>query len=378
MARQWTGKWPGGRTRLGDDGGTVYVIEKMRDDQRYSISLDVDGPKAALAELALFERDPLLYSAASTPVAAPKAVVMSASLIADFVQAKMSSDHPISKEHAQGLLRYLKQWRAKLGNRDLRKLTVLEYNAVLEAMPSPKHAVIALRSFTKWLRQTGKLSSTEDASQDLSVPQAGYRRTRPGFRVPTMEEFERIYAAITSKPGHPFNPYQRRPAQAIRDVLAIRALTGLHDSEIASIAAGAWPVTPLEGFGPIAGVVKVFHKKGLPHPQALPKKALDAALRIQASGYIPNRKTVHAALDEAIKEAGIDLKLRPTVLRHAFITWAGTHGQLIKPQEAGIARSDIAQVVGHTSLATTMIYDGTEIPPLALLPLKLENVEDPV
>ncbi len=57
MAIEWTGSWAGGRTYVAN-GETVLVIEKMRHGQRYSTRLAASGEREALAELALFERDP--------------------------------------------------------------------------------------------------------------------------------------------------------------------------------------------------------------------------------------------------------------------------------------------------------------------------------
>jgi len=57
----WGARWQGGRT-YGEDGRTVYVVEKMRHGRRYTTPLDVGSEREALAELARFERDPEGYT----------------------------------------------------------------------------------------------------------------------------------------------------------------------------------------------------------------------------------------------------------------------------------------------------------------------------
>ena len=57
----WTGKWDGGRTYRDKAGKTIWQLERMHGGARYSRRLDAGNEKAALAELALFERDPSSY-----------------------------------------------------------------------------------------------------------------------------------------------------------------------------------------------------------------------------------------------------------------------------------------------------------------------------
>ena len=58
---RWNGKWPGGRTYVGRDGETVYWLDRAHDGTRYGFRLDAGNLKQAMAELALFERDPKGY-----------------------------------------------------------------------------------------------------------------------------------------------------------------------------------------------------------------------------------------------------------------------------------------------------------------------------
>lgn len=514
MARLWTGKWVGGRTRQGKDGKTVWVIEVMRDKVPYSISLTGQGepqgtapdglftpPPNVLAEFALFERNPVAFKAS---MVTPKEhngsgngvpSLNSATLI-EFLQFKAVGDEdhpPVSEDHVKDLTTYLKAWLKHFSGRDLRTISLTEYQAVLAKLKQRRKHIIALRSFTKWLRRQGRgLTSANDATRDLAVPQPKVNKDRASGKklAYSMEEFEILYSHIRARPRGPspakielmkeavaatkrrrwedvakeFNistktlsrwkleaeagwpkgtephcadpvhcppfevkqkavaaiqrnrwaevaaqygvsmstlttwnnwlkrqavkpPFEEelKKAQAIRDVLALRALTGLHHSEIKRLAQGAFPVESLPmAFGEIKGATKVWHKNGSAHPQALCAKALAAGRRLQAAGKVPRIKIIHGAMDRAAKAAGLlnpdgsQKKFRPGKLRSSFITWSRSKGRLIQPDEAGVPLGTVAELVGHKDTRTTSVfYDETEVPPLIVLPLNLKNEEDP-
>ena len=55
----WTGTWAGGRTYQTKDGQKRWLIRRMVDGHRLQIALDCETERQALAQLALFEQDPL-------------------------------------------------------------------------------------------------------------------------------------------------------------------------------------------------------------------------------------------------------------------------------------------------------------------------------
>lgn len=427
----YTGKWQGGRVRRGQNDEPVWVIEAMRRQVRYSISLDASSEKEALAELALFERGPvayqLAYDAARRGVArdvSADSVILDDVMLEQYEHDALHGDprHRIGKKHLQSNLHYLDGWMAALAGRDLRTLKLREYRAHLRALEPRRHHVVALRALTHWLRREGRLSTSVDESRDLEIPQGGHRRAQRPLGC-TMENFEKLYGAIRSRPyghrGHVHHSpediaaalrmqeegatvaqvlakYKVSPAsyfmwkkkaaspavapmteaQAVRDVLAMRALCGMHHTEVERVAAGAWKVRRLTGYGEIAGTVTFIHKKGLPHPQALCAKALAAAERLQARGSAPSDGYVREEMERGAQAAGL-ARMTPGELRHSFVTWSRTYGRLVTPAVAGVPREAIARIVGHTAEKTTTIYDGTEVPELIVLPLRLENEEDP-
>jgi integrase len=444
MAREWTGKWEGGRTRLGRNGETVWVIERMHQWKPYTISLEGQGepmgtdpqtgelipPASVRAELALFWKNPAAYKEAREPVKpgdviGDGTVAVTAEALDQYAVDAAQGDPKwrISEKQVNDNLRYLRAWMRALKGQDLRKLTLRDYRAHLRSMEPKRQHVVALRAFTHWLRREGRLASAQDASRDLEIPRQTPRRSQRTLGY-SMEDFAKLYASITSRPFGQMGVVHHSPevrveavamqtagasvkailekygiseatyftwkkkvrapkptkytdAQSVRDVLVLRALCGLHHSEVERIAKGDFKVKRLGEHGEIAGTLLVWHKSQVFHPQALCAQALAAAERLQAKGSAPADSYVRKLMDEAADRVGLP-RMLPGELRHSFVTWARTYGRLVRPKDAGVSLEAIARVVGHTTTKTTStFYDNTEVPELIVLPLKLENVEDP-
>src|SRR5712692_4818114 len=73
---EWAGKWFGGRVRVRRNGRRVWVIERMVNGHPYTKSLDVSNEQDALAELALFDRDPAGYQTKTAEKSRPPSVVV--------------------------------------------------------------------------------------------------------------------------------------------------------------------------------------------------------------------------------------------------------------------------------------------------------------
>ena len=389
MQAQWlegdAGRWEGGRVKLDRYGKKVYVLEAKRNGARYGITLDVQTGKEASAELALFNRAPAEYrAAASKRVYVPGYVPSEGLCITPDLLAKYQADcldessaHHITKKWCNVNLYYLAKWMKALKGADLRKVSLLEYKELARSMKPRRLHISALRAFTHWLRSEGLLESGQDASRDLEVPQAKTKREQGSVGY-TMEHVEKVYAALKT---YRHLKGSLVDAQAARDVIALRALCGMHHTEVERLAKGWFKVKPLDGQGEIAGTVIFFHKKsaktGLTHPQSLGPVALAAALRLQARGSAPSENHVKKLATEAAVAAGGE-PMNLGELRHSFVTWSKTYGRVVKPVAgAGVSLEDIAAAIGHGSIKTTRIYDDSHIPNLIVLPLKLENEEDP-
>jgi integrase len=361
---KWTGSWAGGRTYQNKEGETVYQLERSVSGVRYSIKLEVGNERAALAELALFDRDPVGYRARVQSAGAPQGIAVF--LDAETVQSFLL--HLADKERSEGYRRdartYLSQWAEVLARRDLRTVTLLELRRALSQWPSArKMRIITLKSFFSWLREEDRIKASEDPTLALKVPPAVAEK---GVRTKgyTMAQVEKLYAAVNS--------------QVVRDVLCLRAKTGMHNSEIERLASGKGELRVINDPSGIAGTARFLHKNGRVHIISLDAQGLAAAQRLQARGSAPGRNTVRESIGYASVRAG-QLPINPGELRHSFATWAKNEGTVVKATRGGVPLDVVASVLGHQSSRTTSkFYDGTEVPPLIAIPLKLYHPQDPV
>lgn len=362
----WTGKWKGGRVATGADGEHVYVLERMVARRRYAITLDVASEREALAELALFLRDPAAYETASAAKAKQEAhkaaverdkLLLDAELVGRFLKHLKGKER--SAKYVDDTKRYLATWAEHLGERDLRQLELKDLKRALDNMEGARQQrIAAIKSFFSFLRaEEGLLKTAEDATLDLKVPQSTPEKNtrKKGY---SMEHVEKIFAAVEDP--------------LVRDVILVRAKTGMHGSELRRLAKGAGVLTKLDGKTAIAGTLTVRHKNRTQHTQSLDADTFAALARIMKAGRIPDDKQINQAIDAAAKRVRVK-PIRLGELRHSFVTWAKTHGTLVKPADAGLPLEAIADVIGHKDARTTKrFYDGTEVPPLILVPLKLQ------
>lgn len=361
---KWTGTWTGGRTYESDDR-TVFVIEKMRHGRRYTTPLEVGTEKEALAELALFERDPEAYltRAQAKERRAAEAVYIGAENVGRFLEHLKALNR--TERYRKNVRTYLAAWAEPLADRDLRSVSLQELKRMLAEWSTARKArVIAIKSFFSYLREEeAVLTSGTDATLDLKVPQA-----RPSKKLEEraydMKLVERFYRAID--------------VQAIRDLLCVLAKTGLRATEVDRVARGNGEFRSLEDQGEIAGTVRLMHKSGDEHVQSLDAQALAAFQRLVRRGQAPVDSYVRKEVAKAAKQ----LKEGPLHFgrfRHCFITWAQDVGVEVKPTSGGVPLATVAGIVGHKSAKTTkLFYTGYRVPTLIRLPLRLKHPDDPV
>ncbi|HVG57719.1 MAG TPA: site-specific integrase [Hyalangium sp.] len=375
--REWNGRWPGGRTFLDRHGKTRWQLERMHNGVRYSRRLDARNESEALAELALFERDPDAYltKAEAVEKAQAEAVLMDAELVARFLAHLKTEGR--TERYRRSLRTYLAQWAESLAGRDLREVTLQEFKRELAKNPTArKHRIIAIKSFFSFLREVeAVLSPAQDATLGLKVPPARPEKARrkKGY---TMQEVEAFYRAISGW-ASPKLGGLKTDVQAVRDIFVLHAKTGMHRSEIERVARGDCELKPVE-HSEIRGVVRFTHKSGRIHTQSLDAQSFMAAQRLQARGGAPADSWVRKVLRHTAKILDCE-PIKLGQMRHSFVSWALTHGVEARPAEGGVPLATVASIVGHTSANTTSrFYDVTEVKPMIRLPLRLEHPEDPV
>ncbi|MBS2028772.1 MAG: site-specific integrase [Deltaproteobacteria bacterium] len=367
---KFIGTWAGGRIRQGRRGQPSYVIERMHGGDRRPITLKVASEREALAELALFERDPAGYRGQleiqASAVRRTSAITLDEELVGKFLAHLRgeSGGEPRSDLYIINVATSLDWWDVKLQGRELRSVTLAELQEHLDGAPGRKHKIIHLKSFCSFLRARGLLLTKDDPTLELRVPQARPEKAKRK-KGHTMQEVEAVYRAVEE--------------QAIRDVLCLRAKTGMHHTEVKRLASGEGVVSELRGHANIAGTIRFPHKNGREHIVSIDGQTLAAAKRLQARGGAPAESYMAKRIERAATTARLrDFELG--ALRHSFATWARNSGEEVRPSAGGLPLATVASVMGHLDPRTTaMFYDGTQVPPMVKLPgLRLINSGDPI
>ncbi|WP_233595327.1 MULTISPECIES: site-specific integrase [Corallococcus] len=333
------------------------------------VALDVASERDALAELALWERNPDGYRTRRQAAADDAPVRIDEDVLAGLMAHLTEKGR--SLEYRRSVRNYLAAWADALGGRDLRKVQLRELRRCLtEWKTARKSRIIALKSMTAWLREEDRLKPAEDPTLELRVPPSVAEKGRRTKGYP-MALVERFYAAIKSQP--------------VRDVLCLRAKTGMHDSEISRMASGAGELREVKDPCGIWGTVSFRHKNGRVHIVSLDAQAFAAARRLVARKRSPRGSTIHECLGYAAARLGNQFPgeeiepIHPSELRHSFATWSSECGQVVKPTSGGVALEMVAAVMGHLSTRTTkLFYEGVQVPPMIIFPLRLLHPDDPV
>ena len=398
---KWLRPWAGGRVRELNDGTLRYYIQRrLGGGVRKNIALDVETETEALAELALFNRDPAGYQTRKQ-VAQVKESRSGAKLDPDTYAAFLKyafrrvekgelTDEYVKQTYAP----YLKKWGEALGGKPLRKVTLDELKAHLKKWPTARHArIVALKAFTAWLREEAdvKLHRSEDPTIDLKTPPiVPAKHAKPkGYPVALVEK---LYASL--------------PSQAARDMICLRAkANGVHNTEIQRIAEGKATLIRVSDPSGIEGVIVFDHlKKGKQHAVSVDEQTFEAALRLRARKSALSRNAMKQMLDlvvinwhgcdgiskqrinkhgERVWSAPKPCKdcspIHPGELRHSFATWAVTIGEEVNPtNQKGVDLAKVSEAMGHLGKRTTAVfYVGDRVPMMIRIPIRLVHPEDP-
>ena len=363
----WIGRWAGGPIAQRKDGRKVFYIERMVDHRRFLIALRVVD-EAAEGELALFNRDPRAYVKRRNNDRERSGAVLTVDTVGDFLDHLKEKGR--SLKYRNGVHYYLGEWMDWFAGRPVPEVTAAQLAKALAKWGNARrNRTIVLKSFATWLRtEQHLLSRGEDPTLDILVPQAVPEKT------------------IRDK-GHSLNHveiiYRFVEEQDVRDVICLRAHTGMHESEASRIATRNARFEPVENGGEIAGVLVFPHKSGNHHRQSVSAQPFAAALRLAATGRpIENKRQqreIARACEHLREILGHDFScIMPGEFRHSFTTWAGTFGREIKLHDSGVPRARVAEAIGHESSRTTnRFYDGTRVPAMIAVPLRLFHPDDP-
>lgn len=249
---------------------------------------------------------------------------------------------------------------------EVRARDVVEFVVVLSRRYRPRTVELAassLRSFFRYLRAVGLC---EDRL-DNAVPMVPHRRTGL-VRHLDRERFEQLIASLD-----PSSPRGLRD----RAIILCMARLGLRANEVVQLSlddvdwrnavvrirarkTGHGALLPLSA--EVGAALAGYLQHGRPDTRA---RQLFVLHRLRAGAPISS-SIVGRAVDNALRRAGIDAPMRgANLLRHSLATDLLGHG-------AGLR--EIADLFGHSSLATTRIYASVDVAALREMALPWPQV----
>lgn len=356
------GPWKGGYVSLGPRRKKTYVIERRISGQRFHVSTGRSDEHSALKELDRFFTDPTGYTPLGSmgPALRPDGDMIDEHLL---WHEKVRRNSPL---YVAEVGRYLADWVEQLGAADWRRLSLTrDLKPALDRLKNARpHRIAALKIFMRWLRtEKGLLTSAQDSTLDLEVPQANPEKLERQKAVPRAV----VQAVLSNMSGRP------------RDYLLALALTGWHTRELDRLVRSELAELKLldqatrERTGALA-VARFMHKKKriVAHPVRT-QQLLDALLRLRAEPEWWRRRT-HDAIRAAVAAVNAERlegehvgEFSPGVMRHSFSTWH---------MDAGADIADVAADLDHQSPRTTAKFYVDVAVPKAKLPALAFDVAD--
>ncbi len=144
----------------------------------YTKSLDVSNEQDALAELALFDRDPAAYETKTAEKSRPpsEVVTINGAGVGRFLEFLRTEER--TERYRRNIQHYLARWGKFYAGRDIRSVPLQEILRELgRHKRARKNRITALKSFTAYLReQEATLTSKEDPTIDLKLLLLALRR----------------------------------------------------------------------------------------------------------------------------------------------------------------------------------------------------------
>lgn len=363
MSRRRVPGWPGYVHRQ-KNGLSLFIIERKIRGRRFHVSTGAHTITAAKAQLERFEADPVGYDPRGGD---GEKLQLTDKLIEEWEAFSLGRGNGRAYTRDHG--RKLAVWLLKFGGADLRKLNLRQLREGLRGLSARKHRIIAIKSFFTWLRtEKGLITTAQDATLDLKVPQASPEKHRRRKVVP-WQNVEKVLAYLEAKatedaarlrtPNDKLEPGV--DAKRRRDCLLLLTATGWHVTELERFIRGGEVLR--QAGGDVLAVLVVRHKGGdFARTPLTHREHLDAAERLRASGEVPrNLQKEHVATCLAAKVPAFGLG----VMRHSVATWA---------VEAGAAPEQVARFLGHKDKRTTERFYVDVAVPTNVIPLRRVKV----
>jgi integrase len=377
---KWAGKWKGGRFYLDERGLPVYFIESNRKGIPHSIRLPTQDERLAESQLIAFRQEPAAFVRSLTP-AEPETPPDAVTITEERIRLYMDSIHGCARDHRAARRSDLAAW----GNYSDANGQPLDLRTA-----DKKTLRLALASFApdgKDRRRTGgfkRRAETLNAFCNWLVSEGELQHWSPLSITPSQAPAQRRAERVAYEPSEVIARWRQIPDEAIRDVLHIRAATGMHGTEIAQLQGARHMTGPLPEAHPrvgpgfirtkldreheIKGVLQIRQKTKPRHRVSVDGATLAAAVRLselkrKGKPWIPSRFDVY----NACREVGIV----PSNLRHTFTTLRGM-ARIVHYEEGGVSLDQVAEILGHRvgSKMTGSRYDKLQVPPMMKVPLQ--------
>lgn len=278
MGRKRETSWPGGRIRYAADGTPTYevrkVVQTQLGPQRHEFSTRCHTYEGATKVLERWEADHT-YRPVDTiaQVHAVERVPLTETLIAEFRQwsgkPKDEGGRANSPTWVSNQCQHLRWWQSKLGDRDLRKLTIDTIEEVIVGAKSLNQRKAVLKTFYSWMR-TARVPRLVTTAQDPTYGQLRVEQSSP--------EQWKVVKAWTKEET---TKTREHLEGEMRDAFDIQVGTGWHVSELQRfIRTGV--IEEYRGEDPdVAGVLFCeYGKNKEPLRTAVSSEVLEAAKRL--------------------------------------------------------------------------------------------------
>ena len=282
----WVDTWVGGRVWEDKAGRRTFIIRKSMRGKRWEVSTRCSTERAAIKALERFEQDPEGFQAGEDVIA--DGLALDEKLVDQFIaySRDMKGNTP---RWCDVQKRLLDSWRQELAGKSLKRLDLgRDVIPHLDGVRELKNRIATLKALFGWLRKVRHLiTSNQDCSRDLSVPQAKPAQATRS-KVISVKDEERLLAAL---------PHE----WAVRRLLLSK--TGMHLTELESFVNGG----RVEQRGDDWVLVLPHTKRGPEHRIVISTAGVEVAKEALALRQVlrkPDGSRLPSGLEEARRAGG--------------------------------------------------------------------------